>query len=79
MNNWKLINANEARSILPYRTEKALRLAAQNGLIPCVKIGKRVLFDPDQLKEWAAKGGTPLPDAENNTAQDQTQSLATAA
>jgi len=71
---WKLLTATEACPILGYRTAKALRLAAQQGLIPRVVIGKRVLFDPDKLREWAANGGTPLR-AENTNAQTQDESL----
>lgn len=57
---WRLLTAAEACPILGYKTPKALRLAAQQGLVPRVVIGKRVLFDPDALREWARNGGTPL-------------------
>lgn len=57
---WKLMTANETYQLCGYRTVKAFRLAAQQGFIPRVLVGKRVLFDLEQLKEWAAKGGTPL-------------------
>lgn len=57
---WRLLTANEAYPILGYRTAKALRLAAQLGLAPRVTIGKTVRFDLDAIREWAAKGGTPL-------------------
>jgi len=57
---WRLLTASEIYRTLGYKTPKALRLAAQLGFVPRVMIGKRVLFDPDAIKQWAAKGGTPL-------------------
>lgn len=31
------------------------------GIFPHVRIGKRVLFDPDQIEAWIANGGQALP------------------
>jgi hypothetical protein len=73
--NWRLLTANEAYPLCGYRTVKAFRLAAQNGLIPRVVIGKTVRFDLDAIREWAKKGGTPLK-AENEAAQKPDHSLA---
>lgn len=32
--------------------------------IPCVRIGRRVLFHPTRLNEWLLAGGTAAPDPE---------------
>jgi excisionase family DNA binding protein len=32
---------------------------AREGLIPAVRLGRRVLFDEDTLAAWARSGGTP--------------------
>lgn len=68
---WRLLTAAEACPILGYKSPKALRLAAQQGLIPRVVIGKRVLFDPEKLREWAAKGGTPRKAEDRGETRDQ--------
>jgi len=38
---------------------------ARKGLIPCVRVGKRVLFSEEAIKEWAAAGGTALAKGES--------------
>lgn len=73
---WRLVTADEAYEVLGYRTPKALREAAFNGLVPCVRIGRRVRFDLEALRDkWAANGGTPQI-AQNSEAQRSEQSLA---
>ncbi|MGE0128071.1 MAG: hypothetical protein AB7U82_08325 [Blastocatellales bacterium] len=72
--NWQLVEAGKAHKPLGFKTAKALREAARNGLVPCIRIGRRVRFDLDRLKEWAAQGGTPL-GAENTNAQTQGDSV----
>lgn len=32
----------------------------RNGLIPCVRLGRRYKFDPDKLERWIESGGTGL-------------------
>ena len=34
--------------------------AVRQGLIPAVKIGRRIYFSPDQLSRWLEQGGTAL-------------------
>ena len=36
-------------------SERSLWTFTKNGEIPCVRIGKRVLYDPNDLREWIAR------------------------
>jgi len=36
--------------------------AARRGLLPTIHVGKRLRFDPAALRDWAARGGSPLPE-----------------
>lgn len=60
----RLVTAKELREsgVVP-RTWTRMRIyeAARTGLLPCVRVGRQVLFDLDALEAWAAAGGTPLP------------------
>ncbi len=59
----QLIDADKAASILGLANRMQIYDAARNGFIPpgvAVRIGRRLRFDLDALKEWAARGGTPL-------------------
>lgn len=49
-----------ARELLGYPAGKEYRIydMASRGLIPCVRIGSRVMFDPLQLEEFIRAGGT---------------------
>lgn len=38
-------------------TKQALYEAVRTGLIPAVRIGRRIRFNLDSLAEWAKKGG----------------------
>ncbi len=33
---------------------------ARNGMIPCVRLGRRYRFSFDQIDEWVRNGGSPL-------------------
>ncbi len=33
----------------------------REGLLPCVRMGRAVAFDPDALERWIADGGSALP------------------
>lgn len=58
----KLITAKEAAPIVGLEKTTQVYDAARKKLIPAVWIGRRVRFDPEALREWAKKGGTPLND-----------------
>lgn len=38
-----------------------LYAAAREGLIPSVRLGRRIFFDEEALRAWAAKGGQSFP------------------
>ena len=48
-----LIGIRQAAKLLGI-SERKLWERKNCGEIPCVRIGKRVLFSPDQLREWVA-------------------------
>jgi predicted DNA-binding transcriptional regulator AlpA len=75
MSQLRLINVEEAAQMLGFDNAKRLYEAASKRLVPSVRIGRRVKFDPNALREWAARGGTPLTSGENNEAQESAQSL----
>lgn len=52
----KVWNAREAAAFLGVSPGTVYTLA-QNGEIPCRKIGDRYIFHPAALNEWAAKKG----------------------
>lgn len=41
-------------------TKQALYEAVRRGLIPAVRIGRRIRFDLDRLNDWAASGGRTI-------------------
>ena len=47
----KLLDVRECADLLHLSIHKIYRLTAQNE-IPTVRIGKKCLFDPDQLEKW---------------------------
>lgn len=60
----RLVTAEElkaARIVPESWTRARIYEAARTGLLPCVRVGRQVLFDLDALAAWAAAGGTPLP------------------
>lgn len=51
MNN--LLTAREAAPVLKV-SEAALRRYARLGIIPCIRLGRLLRFDPDALQRWRA-------------------------
>jgi len=41
-------------------TQQALYEAVKTGLVPAIRIGRRIRFDLDALRDWAASGGKSL-------------------
>lgn len=55
----KLVDASEAADMLALG-RRELYAATRAGLVPCVRIGRRVRYDADALEEWAREGGQGL-------------------
>jgi excisionase family DNA binding protein len=56
----KLLKASEVArrlDVKPYRVYSLVR----GGLIPHIRVGRTVRFDPDKLQGWIDSGGQPLP------------------
>lgn len=56
----QLIDADKAAPILGLKSRVQVYDAARKGLVPSVAIGRRLRFDPEALREWAERGGTPM-------------------
>lgn len=56
----QLIDAEKAAPIVGLEKKTQVYEAARKNLIPHVRIGRKVRFDPERLKEWARNGGTPV-------------------
>jgi excisionase family DNA binding protein len=65
----QLITVKEAAPLLGFDNVKRLYDAVQKRLVPSIRIGRRVRFDPKALAEWAAKGGTSLADVQKEEAR----------
>ena len=56
-----LLTAEEAAALLGGgMTVERLYVAAREGVVPSVKIGRQVRFSRAALVEWINRGGTPL-------------------
>ena len=55
----KLLTADVVAELLGLTTQ-ALYEAVRKNLIPHIRIGRRLRFDPDAIASWTANGGTPL-------------------
>ncbi len=42
----------------------------RRGLIPCVRVGRTVRYDPAAIKSWLAEGGAAVPPAADTKVQD---------
>ncbi len=47
----------EILGVSPFRVYELARL----GLLPCVRLGRQIRFDPDRLREWIQAGGAAAP------------------
>ena len=56
----ELEDAKWAAQILRCKPHRVYELARRR-LIPAVRVGRRVLFDPAQMREFIQSGGRPLP------------------
>lgn len=46
-------------------TKQALYEAVRTGIIPAVRIGRRIRFNPEVLREWMAQGGKPIEESQS--------------
>lgn len=56
----QLVTADVIAAWLNVTVRRVYELARYN-LIPQVKLGRNVRFDPDEVQQWIRSGGTPLP------------------
>lgn len=55
----RLLTAHELASDLGLTLPRTYAMA-RKGLIPAVWLGRQLRFDPNAIREWLAKGGSPL-------------------
>jgi excisionase family DNA binding protein len=60
-----LRDAKYAKEYLGLTSLQRVYECVRLGLIPHVRIGRQVRFDEDELRDWAKKGGTPIPNESN--------------
>lgn len=58
MQQQQLIDAETAAPLLGLTNKIAVYSAVRAGLVPAVRIGRRVRFDVETLKTWIQNGGT---------------------
>lgn len=58
--NRQLLTAESVADMLGLSVQEVYR-TAREGLIPAVRIGRRLRFDPDRLARWIEAGGQALP------------------
>lgn len=56
----RLLTANDVANRLNISEARAYELA-RHGIIPCVRLGRQVRFDPIKLEDWIESGGQSLP------------------
>lgn len=56
----KLVGAHEIAELLDVSTQRVYEMARQN-LVPHVRLGRIVKFDPERVGEWISAGGQALP------------------
>lgn len=59
----KLVTAKTVAAICDVSEARVYEMA-RLGLIPCVRLGRQVRFDLDQIQAWIDEGGRPLAEAE---------------
>ena len=57
-----LVDADPIAHRMDISRWQLLELCRKN-LVPHVRLGRRVKFDPDKIEEWIASGGQAQPDA----------------
>ncbi len=55
----RLLTARETAELLTLKVEHVYSLS-RDGALPCVRAGRRLLFDRAKLLEWLETGGSPL-------------------
>ncbi len=66
---FKRLETAEAVALMLKMSKQALYEAVRKGLVPCVRIGKRIRFDLDALETWLECGGSPWCDKGQNNSQ----------
>jgi excisionase family DNA binding protein len=54
--NWRLLDAAETARMLGLRRQQLYGLVRE-GVIPCVRLGRKLKFHPQVLEEFVANGG----------------------
>ena len=59
----RFVSAEKLVKIYPalFPTPRRAYQAAEQGVVPCVRVGRRVHFDLDQVERWIEAGGQALP------------------
>jgi excisionase family DNA binding protein len=55
----RLLRAREVAAMLNLSSAHRVYDLARRGMIPSVRIGRLLRFDPEALQTWIAQGGTP--------------------
>ncbi len=63
----KLLTVKEVAPMLKMSIQ-ALYEAVRRGLVPAVRIGRRIRFDLDALETWLESGGSPWSDRPRHAA-----------
>ena len=52
----KLLDASQVAELFSVSPKHIYRLARE-GLLPCVRVGRRIRFDKEKIDRWVADGG----------------------
>ncbi len=66
---YKKLETVEVVAAMLKMTPQALYEASRSGLVPSVRIGRRVRWDIDALQTWLECGGSPWCDNKRNTSK----------
>jgi len=58
-----LLKAKDVAELLSVKPSRVYELA-RRGLLPCVRLGRNVRFDPEQIRQWVENGGQGLEQAD---------------
>ena len=70
-----LLSAEDVGDLLSLRTKQVYRLARQ-GIVPAVRVGRLLRFDPAALDRWIAEGGRGHEGKETRHKTSESQSSA---